>query len=296
MKTITYTDKDCNLNNTVVALGKFEGLHLGHKLLLDEVLRVSKEYNLSSVVCTIDADFNQRINTIYERNILLSDMGIDYNVSCPFTNEFASLTPEFFVKNILVKSLNPSWIVVGEDFRFGCKRSGDVEFLETLGKKYNFKVVSFPKLAFEGTVISSSVIRSLIEMGELEKVNNFLGRPYMVVGTVKHGKMLGRTIGFPTVNIYPDASKLLLPKGVYETRVQVNNQCYKGITNIGENPTVEQSKQIKIETHILEYEGDLYERELQISFVRFLRPQMKFGSIENLKNQIKKDKMFVMHQ
>lgn len=294
MKKLVY--KDANLTDTVVALGKFEGLHLGHMLLVDEVKRLAEQESLTSVICTIDAEGRKRVLTVPERDELLGNLGIDINVTCPFTASFASMTPEQFISDILVKFLHPGYVVVGEDFRFGCNRSGDVSTLKKLGDKYGFQVIAYPKLKERGQVISSSRIRTCIEEGRVEDANRMMGRPYAIRGTVLHGKKLGRTIGFPTANLIADDSKLLPLHGVYETQVIVDGSSYRGITNVGGNPTVECGNQIKIETNLLNFEKNIYNQGIQVNFLRFLRQEIKFDSIDDLKNQIKEDKIAIMHQ
>lgn len=294
MKKLSYND--VNISDTVVALGKFEGLHKGHMLLIHKVLQLSHETGKQSVVFSIDMPGTKRIYTIPERDHILEDLGIDINVTCDFTKKFVAQKPEAFIKDVLVNRLHPEYIVVGNDFRFGKNRQGDVALLKELGLKYGYEVVSYEKLKEAGTVISSSHIRDLIEQGEIAKVCDYMGRPYSVSGVVQYGKQLGATIGFPTANIIPDAEKLLVPNGVYETRLVIDNRKYRGVTNVGDNPTVDMDHKIKIETHVLDFDGNLYGKYLKIDFIRKIRKEIKFDSIEGLKNQIKSDTIEVAHQ
>ena len=285
-----------NLKNSVVALGKFQGLHRGHMLLIDEVLRISSQNHFKGVVLTINMREDKVINLSKERYSLLEDMGIDVVAECEFTKAFASMTPEIFVKSILIDRLGATCVVVGSDFRFGCKRQGDVELLKSFGDKYGFDVVAFGKLTIDGKVVSTSYIRELIYSGEVSLVNKFMGRPYMLSGKVLRGKQLGRTIGFPTANILPCDLKLLPPFGAYYTKVIVDDKEYKAITNIGNNPTVNDSNLVTVESHLFDYDGELYDKDITVMFMDFIREEKKFISVDELKNQLILDKNFVLHQ
>ncbi|QWT53478.1 bifunctional riboflavin kinase/FAD synthetase [Eubacterium sp. MSJ-33] len=294
MKKLAYND--VNIADTVVALGKFEGLHKGHMLLINKVLQLSHETGKQSVVFSIDMPGTKRIYTIPERNRILEEIGIDFNITCEFTKKFASMKPEAFVKDVLVERLHPEYVVVGNDFRFGKNRQGDVALLEELGNRYGYEVLAFEKLREQGTVISSSYIREQIEQGNVDLIQEYMGRPYSIAGIVQYGKQLGTTIGFPTANLIPDEEKLLVPNGVYETSLILDNLRYRGITNVGDNPTVDDDHKIKVETNILDYNGNLYGKYLKIEFIRQIRKEIKFDSIEALKNQIKSDILEVAHQ
>lgn len=294
VKKLAYND--VNIADTVVALGKFEGLHKGHMLLINKVLQLSHETGKQSVVFSIDMPGTKRIYTIPERNRILEEIGIDFNITCEFTKKFASMKPEAFVKDVLVERLHPEYVVVGNDFRFGKNRQGDVALLEELGNRYGYEVLAFEKLREQGTVISSSYIREQIEQGNVDLIQEYMGRPYSIAGIVQYGKQLGTTIGFPTANLIPDEEKLLVPNGVYETSLILDNLRYRGITNVGDNPTVDEDHKIKVETNILDYNGNLYGKYLKIEFIRQIRKEIKFDSIEALKNQIKSDILEVAHQ
>ncbi len=294
MEKIAYND--ANLTDTVVALGKFEGVHKGHMLLINKVMQLARETGKQAVMFTIDMPDSKRIYTIKERDRLFEDFGIDINITCDFSKKFASMKPEIFVRDILVGRLHPAYVVVGKDFCFGKNRTGDVSTLEEQGQKYGFTVVSFDKLMEGDTIISSSVIRELLLQGDVLQASKLMGRNYSVSGIVQHGKQLGATIGFPTVNLIPDADKLLVPNGVYESCIWINGRKYKGVTNVGDNPTVDMDRKIKVETHILFYDENLYGKYLNIEFVRFIRKEIKFDSIQALKNQIKSDTIEVAHQ
>lgn len=180
MKKLAYND--VNIADTVVALGKFEGLHKGHMLLINKVLQLSHEAGKQSVVFSIDMPGTKRIYTIPERDRLLEELGIDWNVTCEFTKKFAAMKPETFVKDVLVERLHPEYVVVGNDFRFGKNRQGDVTMLQEYGTRYGFEVLAFEKLREQGTIISSSYIREQIEQGAVDVVREYMGRPYSISG------------------------------------------------------------------------------------------------------------------
>ena len=200
------------------------------------------------------------------------------------------------MRDILVDRLHAAYVVVGEDFKFGYNRKGTVDRLVQFGIKYGFRVIAFEKLRVDDEVVSSSFLRTLIERGDLEHVSRYMGRDYSLTGIVAQGKQLGRTIGFPTVNLYPPAEKMLPPAGVYETQLYIDGESYQGITNIGDNPTVDNDGRLRVETHIIDYSGDLYGKKLTVFFKRFIRREIKFHSVDELKKQIATDKKNVLHQ
>ncbi len=291
---VTYDN--ANLKHTAVALGKFQGLHKGHMLLIDEVLRLSYEEDLKSVVFTIDMKQDQLINMLDERNYILDNLGIDYNVNCEFSKEFAAMSPKDFVKNILVDKLGATYVVVGTDFRFGNKRMGDVNLLKQYGEEYDFKVIPIEKLAIEGEIVSSTYIRELISVGNMKEVSKFMGRDYFIKGRVIKGRQLGRTIGFPTANIIPDKEKILPPFGAYSTVVEINGNLYKAITNVGNNPTIDEGNSLTVEANILDFSEDIYDQNITIYFKDFIRGERKFAGIDELTGQLEKDREFVLHQ
>lgn len=284
------------LDKTAVALGKFQGLHRGHMMLIEKIVSLAQNEQLTSVVFTININSDRVINLPEERFAILDAIGVDVNVECEFSTEFAGMSPETFVKDILVDNLNVSYVVVGSDFRFGCNRMGNVDMLKKFGEKYGFSVIAFDKRCVNDIIISSSLIRELVESGRVEEVEKYMGRPYSVTGEVSYGKQLGRKIGFPTINIIPEPKKIIPPMGVYETEVLIDDIIYRGITNVGNNPTVENTDKIVVETNILDYDKELYGRHIKVNFKRFIREERKFNTIEELKHQMRIDKMSIMHQ
>lgn len=284
------------LNHTAVTLGKFDGIHLGHQLLLHRIL---EKKELTSVMFTFDlhpcnlfSDQELRlIDTQEERIRFLERTGLAYLIAFPFTRDTAAMDPRVFVKEILVDKLGARLVVVGEDFRFGHKRAGDVELLSDLSGKYGFEVVSYPKLIEDGGVVSSTRIRSLIEAGRMEEAAALLGRPFSFLGLVIHGNKLGRTVGMPTANLRPEPGKLLPPDGVYvaDIRMDGKERTYRGITNVGYKPTVGGETVPGVETWIFDFEGDLYGRELEVRLLSFVRPERKFESLQAVRAQVEHD-------
>ena len=292
-------------DNTAVALGKFEGIHRGHMLLLDEIVSLADNNGetgdgskaIRSVVFTINMPGEQMINLDSERYEIFDKIGIDIVCECPFDERISRLAPVEFIENILVKSLGARYVVVGSDFRFGYKREGDIDTLKSYQDKFGFKVIVFDKLTDDrdGQIISSSAIRDMLMRGDVAKVRDYMGRAYAISGEVAGGRRLGRTIGFPTINIIPDRRKLIPCFGAYETRVYIEGyeSVFKGITNIGDNPTIDQDNNVTVETHILDFSDDIYGRQAKVEFVRFIRSERKFDSIEDLKLQLEADRKSV---
>ena len=288
---------DFQLENTAVALGKFEGIHRGHQLLLDTIKK-QKEKGQKSVVFTFDmppksalnGDHNyQQIYTKEERRVLLEEQGIDIMVEHPFTKEFASLCPEDFIREVLVKKAGVKTVVVGKDFRFGKKRSGGIRQLASFSEKCGYELIVIEKLQIDQEDVSSTRIRSLLEKGEMEKASFLLGRPYTVFGEVVHGKALGRTIQIPTANQILKPNKLVPPNGVYISRILINGKIYYGITNVGVKPTVEEGAIKNVETNIYGFDENIYGKLLRVELLHYHRPEMKFDSVEELKEQMSKD-------
>jgi riboflavin kinase/FMN adenylyltransferase len=234
----------------------------------------------------------QQIYTKEERYEILKKMGMDVLIEYPFTKEFASLSPDAFVKDILVGQVGAKVVVVGTDFRFGSKRSGSVNDLERLSGQLGYQLIVMEKLQDQHGDISSSRIRSLIEKGQMEEVNKLLGRPYSIFGEVVHGKALGRTIKIPTANQLANPGKLIPPNGVYVSQIRIDEDIYYGITNIGIKPTVDQSEIKGIETYIFDFDEDIYGKNIEVGLLHFRRPEMRFDSIENLTKQMQKDIAF----
>ncbi len=283
-------------HNSCITLGKFDGLHRGHQLLFSYLYKYEKQ-GYTSVMFTFDYHpgnlFSDReIDLIYteeEKKALLTEQGPQVLISYPFTKESASMEPEEFIRKVLIEQLDAKIIVVGDDYHFGRKRRGDIAMLREFSKDYGYELIVCEKLKFEGQEISSTRIRRELSLGHMEQVNDMLGHPYSIIGTVVSGRQLGRKIGIPTVNILPLPHKLLPPFGVYASKVKVNGNIYYGVTNIGCKPTVDQSGQVGVETYIFDFNESIYGQEISVELYTFHRGEAKFDSVEELQLVMEKD-------
>lgn len=285
---------DFKFNNSAVTLGKFDGLHLGHKHLMDQVI-ANKNQGLTAVMFSFLVNsgslFSEKelIYTEEEKVYKLQNSGMDVLISYPFTKKTSNMEPEDFIKNILVDRLDAKLLVVGTDYRFGYQRRGDVVLLQKYEQTYGYKVICCEKLKWKDTIISSSQIRENLSSGNMEAANEMLGQPYSIIGEVMHGRRIGRTIGMPTTNLIPAANKLLPPNGVYASMTFVEGRYYPGVTNIGHKPTVGAEKRKGVETFIFDFDQDLYGKVIEVELFKFLRPEHKFASLEQLKMQMNQD-------
>ncbi|MCM1256650.1 MAG: bifunctional riboflavin kinase/FAD synthetase [Roseburia sp.] len=280
---------------TVVSLGKFDGIHRGHELLMECVAK-QKEKGLKTVVFTFDIPPKKQIlgeegkvlTTNLEKVQLFEKLGIDYLIECPFTPEIMHILPEDFIE-MLVEKLHMKCLVAGKDFRFGYRRRGDYRLLLEKAEVYGYIPQIVDKMKEDGRDISSTFIREEISAGNIEKANHLLGYPYFIQGEVVHGKSLGSRSLYPTINQVPQPEKILPPFGVYVTRAFVEGKAFGGITNVGIKPTVGGENPVGVETHLFDFRENVYEKTVKVEFLKPVRREMKFDSIEELKEQIKKD-------
>ena len=281
-----------------LAIGNFDGFHKGHQAILRQVKDTSLKNNLSSAIMSFNphprtffnnSNENFNIYTKEEKLIFLKKFDIDIYIDFEFNSNLSQLTPEDFVKNILVDKLNITNLVVGSEFRFGKDRKGNVNTLNDLSKKYNYNVhlVDSIMLKDMSSKYSSSIIRKKITEGKIEDVTNSLGRQWYMKGIVIEGQKKARDINFPTANIEP-GNHILPKKGVYAVDVIFNNKTYLGISNFGLRPTVDGAK-LLLETHLFNFDREIYGKELTVRFHTFIRPEVKFSNFKELTKQIKKD-------
>lgn len=279
---------------TAVTLGNFDGLHLGHRSLINLTKQFAEEQGLKSVVFTFSPHpmlvFQKRedfalIMDPAEKRFQMEQLGIDLYIEYPFDMEFAAMSPEDFANQLIFDKLNCQVLIVGEDYHFGKGAAGNYEMLKKLGAERGVVVVGVPKVLYGEERVSSSRIRHCLVEKQLEEANQMLTVPYFILGTVKEGKKLGRTIGFPTVNIEAHPLKLFPPNGVYATKTLYQGKYYYGVTNIGKNPTVNGTVKI-VETFLLDFNKMIYGETLQTFFYKFLRSEQKFPSVEELQRQI----------
>ena len=281
---------------TVISFGKFDGLHRGHELLVQWMKQLKKEKDLKSVAFTFDIPPKTHLLSLEQKSLttkkeklyIFAQSGVDYLVECPFVDEVRQMQAEEFIAWI-VKSLHVKQIVVGTDFRYGYQRKGDYLLLQRLEKKYGYQTVVVDKLKEDGKDVSSTYIRNLLCEGNLQKANRLLGYPFFMRGEVVHGQALGRTIGIPTLNMIPSEDKMLPPNGVYITRVKMDEKNYCGVTNIGCRPTVSDTKQISVETYVIDFSEQIYGKTVSVEFLSFLREERKFEHLSELKSQMEKD-------
>ncbi len=282
-------------HSTVITLGKFDGVHRGHQALIERVKSYAashKSLGRSPKTVVFTFMINQyTLLTVEERREIIGNMGIDILVECPFVPMIITMEAEDFVRKILVEQMQVCHLVVGEDFRFGYGRRGDVAMLRELGRRYDFTVEVVEKVTDEEGRISSSRVRESLREGDMETVNRLLGYSFFVEGSVIHGRRIGRAIGFPTTNLIPDGSKLLPPNGVYFVRTRIGGKDYNGVTNIGTKPTVD-GHFLGVETYLYECEDgtDLYGKKQRVELLHFSRPEKKFSNIDDLKAQIAMDR------
>lgn len=288
------------LSHTVVSLGKFDGIHIGHQLLIHDMLS-RKADGLSTVVFSFSVNPGVFLSgkawdvifTEDEKKQMFQELGVDTLISYPFNKETASMEPERFIRDILAERLGAKVIVVGKDFCFGHNRKGNTDLLKSLGKKYGYETAVFEKVMLDGCPVSSSRIRDSLKKGDMDQANRMLGRPYSIKGIVEHGNEMGRKIlSMPTINLYPKKEKLLPPNGVYLSGVFIDGKCYRGITNIGYKPTIGSEEKKGVETYLYDFDGDLYGIEAKIELYEFIRKEQKFQSLNDLKKQMHLDREY----
>mgnify|MGYP006199237247 CR=1 FL=1 len=288
-------------NKTVLTLGTFDGVHIGHKKIIEKLIQNSSWCECESLVLTFfphprmvlqDNTEIKLLNTIDERTELLQKSGLDNLIIHPFDQAFSRLTAEEFVSSILVDQFNVKRIIIGYDHRFGKNRTANIDDLISFGTQYGFEVEQISAQEIDEISISSTKIRTALEEGDIQLANEYLGYRYFLSGTVVKGKQLGRTIGFPTANISLEEDYKLVPQnGVYVVRAEIDGKTIYGMMNIGFNPTV-QGKKKTIEVHLFDFDSDIYNCKIQVSILQRIRSEKKFESVEVLKEQLKKDKTF----
>lgn len=300
---IKITDK------TAVVIGKFDGEHRGHRKLFRTLKDEANKRGLKTVVFsfrTLPSNIVRNKNTTQiftnaERRKKLEELGIDYYIEYPFDMNIAKLTGEEFLTNILIEKLGMAEIVAGDDAAFGYKKSGNIELLNRLSKTlgYDVKIITKEKDDFQND-ISSTLIRQKLDEGDMEEANKLLGGIYSISGIVEEGNKLGAKIGFPTLNVFPSSQKHLPKSGVYASRVRIGDDdtLYLGLTNVGSNPSIENDKRdhiARVETYLYNFDATLYGREIEVYLYKYIRPEMKFDSLDTLKSQLSKDKVEVLN-
>lgn len=269
-----------------VTLGKFDGLHLGHQKLIEKVRRYQSN-DVAGVVCAFDMG-NASLLTGRQRRERLEGQ-VDYLIACAFTKELREMEAESFIEEILIKRMKAVHVVVGSDFGFGHRKCGDVAMLEDYARRGRFCLDVVEKEQYQGRVISSTYIREELAKGDVGLAARLLGYPYEAHGTVEHGRRLGRRLGFPTMNMLWEEQKIAPRFGVYACEVLIDGTWRQGICNVGIKPTVTDEERLLVESHVFDYQGDVYGKAIWVRFCEFERPEMKFASVEELKAQVEKD-------
>lgn len=289
-----------SFDKSVVTIGKFDGIHKGHEVLIEKTVNYSKQEQLTSVVFTFKNSPISYFSNIITREIItevekmnkLKLLGVDVVIDIPFNKDMAEISAEDFVKQILVDKLGAKKLIIGHDFAFARKREGTPPILKILGKKYGFDVEVIEPVVINNIRVSSTHVKDLIYAGRVDEIKNYLGRNYAIEGTVIHAKQLGRTLGFPTANLRLQEN-LIIPKiGIYATKVHIGNEVYVGATNIGYNPTVNGEK-MSVETNILQFDKDIYGKTIKLEFLERIRDEKKFKDLNELKLQLKMDTNYI---
>lgn len=303
MKTYSSAFEFKNDRQTVVTIGTFDGVHIGHKAILNRLVQTARKENLDAAVLTFfphprmvlqqNSDL-KLINTIDERIALLEKTGLDHLIIHPFTKDFSRMTASEYVEDILVNSLQVKKVIIGYDHRFGRNRTANIEDLKEFGKIFDFEIEEISAKEIDDVAVSSTKIRNALNDGDVETANNYLDYEFMITGKIVPGRAIGRTINYPTANLYPEESYKLIPKnGVYIVKSDMGGKDVFGITSIGTNPTVGGNEKT-IETHFLDFNQNLYDRVITLKFLKFIRDEETFDSIEILRKAIENDEKFAL--
>ncbi|GAB4341099.1 MAG: bifunctional riboflavin kinase/FAD synthetase [Candidatus Abyssubacteria bacterium] len=285
------------MGSVCLTLGIFDGVHLGHQKIIRRVVEKARQMDGTACVVTFDPHPREVLNpeaapdlltTTPKKSRLIEQMGIDAMCLIRFTREFANIDASAFVKDFLIDKIHMKSIIVGHDWRFGKGRTGDVHLLRHMSKQYGFEVEQVPRVEVDNQPVSSTLIRELVLKGDLDRVTRYLGREYSITGSIVGGSRIGREIGFPTANIEPH-HEAIPPNGIYAVWVDVCGMRKPGTLNIGFRPTVTNQKKRTVEVHIMDFYRDIYNEGIEVTFVKKLRDEQKFPSLDALAEQIKKD-------
>jgi riboflavin kinase/FMN adenylyltransferase len=302
MITLNYPDIPVE-KKVVAATGFFDGVHVGHQTVLRNIVSEAKRQNKKSCIVTFwphprivldkDAESLRLLTTINEKTEIMSTLGIDYFYLIPFTKKIAQMSAKQFFENVLINTVDISQLYVGYNHRFGRNACAGFDETKKLGKKFDVDVFKIDAVSCDNEQISSTGIRQLLETGDIEKANSLLGYRYGLQGVVVHGNQIGRTIGFPTANIQPNAYKMLPKNGVYAVTVKIKNSEYYGMLNIGLRPTLNNTKKSVIEVNIFDFDEDIYDITICVQFVKRIRDEHPFASLDMLKEQLKQDALTI---
>lgn len=280
---------------SAVAIGKFDGIHLGHRKLLEKIIQ-QKEKGYLATVFTFDTSAaaffggdDKELTTREEKRRLFARMGMDVLIEFPLNQETAATPPDVFVEEYIIRQMKAAYICAGMDVSFGQRGAGNYQLLQQYAAAGDYRIEIIDKVMAGGEEVSSTRVREAIRSGEMKLANEMLGTAYSLTGVVTHGRRLGRTIGMPTANLLPEKDKLLPPNGVYYSRVWYQDKVYKAISNIGCKPTVSAEMVLGVESYLYDFTEDIYGKEITVELLEFRRPEMKFADVEALKTQMEKD-------
>lgn len=301
MKVYRHLEEFQKVNNAVVTIGTFDGVHIGHRKIISRLTEVARLINGESVILTFfphprmilnPEDVNLKlITTITEKAYHLEKLGVDHLIITPFTRDFSNLSAETYIKQILVDKIGTRKIVIGYDHHFGKDREGNLHQLQKFAPEYGYEVEEIPEQDIHDVAVSSTKVRNALLNGDVETANDFLGYPFSLFGQVIKGDQLGRTLGFPTANLLIEENYKLIPAdGIYAVKVKLDGeQVFHGMAYIGNRPTINGMSR-NIEVNIFDFDSDIYRQYITIEFLHFIRGDMRFNSLEELKDQIAKDK------
>ena len=281
---------------TAVAIGKFDGVHVGHRRLLEEIIE-RKKSGLKACVFTFEPapvvlfgfSDGRELTVKEEKRTLFERMGVDILVEFPLNARTSAISPDLFVTDVLAKRLNARFVAAGKDLSFGAGGAGDTTLLLSYSQELGYRVKTIDKICYQGREVSSTYIRSLVEDGNMEMAGQLLGMPYVIMGTVTHGNRIGRTLGFPTVNLLPEEKKLLPPNGVYYSQVRYGEKKYRAISNVGFKPTVARERILGVESYLYDFDEEIYKKNIEVYLQHFCRREKQFDSLEALKRQLQED-------
>ena len=296
LEIIAGTTDFCLERETAAAIGKFDGIHIGHRRLLVEILARKKD-GLAACVFTFDpapavlfgTSDGKELTTREEKRLMLEQLGVDILIEFPLTYETAAMEPEDFAREVLSQRMQVRYLAAGSDLSFGSRGKGDAALLQRLAPELGFTLEVIDKVCAEGRQVSSTCVREQVEAGNMELAHRLLGMPYMIAGQVVTGNKLGRTLGFPTINVIPGESKLLPPRGVYFSIVRCRGKLYRAISNVGYKPTVTEERVMGVESYLYDFDQDAYGEPVEVYFLAFRRPERQFENVEALKAQLQED-------
>lgn len=306
MRIFHHISEITSISNSIITIGTFDGVHLGHQKIIKRLVELKEKQGGETLLFTFaphprkvlfpEQKDLKLITTTEEKCELLKKFGIDNVLVFPFTKEFSQMNADQYISEIIAQGLKTKTLVIGYDHRFGSNREGNIDTLKLYSKQFNFEVEEISAQEINQLNVSSTRIRKAIEEGDIDVANEFLGYSFFVTGTVVKGKQLGRTIGYPTANIHVVDSDKLIPKiGVYAVNVEHNNKRYKGMLNVGVNPTTDTDNKIKIEVNIFDFDKEIYGDGIKVEFVKRIRNEEKFANLDELKQALANDKIACSH-